>query len=179
MDHPSVEPDEIWILNVEGLEMTADEVIKELQDLTWPPGQPFPLMSNIGARQGIMNWGASSSFSEFLLEMGAGGLGGLEAAGLGAAIRYTYGKFRARSQGDPWEDSISEDVALAQAKARIVEYYSVAEDDLSVQRSETDGVDEIFKFTFIHLDGRTFGAEVGVIRQSPTCMRLWRAAPST
>ncbi|MEV6198793.1 hypothetical protein AB0M64_02325 [Streptomyces sp. NPDC051771] len=177
--HLSAEPEEIWILDVESLEMTSDEVIKELQDLTWRPGAPFPLMSSIRGRQSILNWGASSSLSEFILEMGAGGLGGLEAAGLAAAIRYTYGKFRDRSQGDPWGESIAEEVALAQAKARIVEHYGVAEDALTVRRAETNAVDKRFEFTFSHTDGRSFGAEVGVIKDAPTCMRLWREAPST
>lgn len=179
LDQLDAEPSEVWILNVESLEMTSDEVVKELQDLTSRPGARYPLMSNISARQGILNWGASSSLSQFLLEMGAGGLGSIEAAGIAAAIRYTYGKFRDRSQGDPWGESISEDVALAQAKARIVEHYGVAEDALSVQRAETNAADKRFEFTFAHTDGRSFGAEVGVIKDSPTCMRLWREAPGT
>ncbi|MFJ3580972.1 hypothetical protein ACIPPS_01875 [Streptomyces sp. NPDC090127] len=178
MDHPTSEPDEVWILSVDSFEMATEEVIKELQALTWLPDAEYPLMSHISVRHGITNWGASSTFAEFVLEMGAGGLGGVEAVAVTAAIRSLYGKFRGRSQGDHWGDMIPEDTAAAEAKRRIAAQYEVEAETLTLSRSETDAANKTFDFTFTHSDGRSFGAQVGVLRDSPTCMRIWRQATS-
>ncbi|MCX4819963.1 hypothetical protein OG883_08605 [Streptomyces sp. NBC_01142] len=177
-DQPASEPDEVWILTLDEFQMPAEEVIKELQSLTWLPGAEYPLMSNISTRQGITNWGASSSFSEFILQMGAGGLGGVQAAAVTTGVSALYGKFRDRSRGDHWGDVISEETALAVAKTHIASQYGVAANSLTLLRSETDAANKSFEFAFNHPDGRSFGAEVGVIKDSPTCMRIWRQAAS-
>ncbi|MEU5689539.1 hypothetical protein DEJ48_18795 [Streptomyces venezuelae] len=173
-DHPTSEPDEVWVLSLDSFEMPADDIIKELEALTWLRGAEYPAMSHISSRQGITNWGASSSFMEFVLEMSSNGMGGVTTVVVSEAVKALYSKLRRRSQGDHWGNVISEETAIAVAKQRIASQYDVEGDSLTLSRSETDAANHSFHFTFSHPDGRSFGAEVGILRDAPTCMRIWR-----
>ena len=173
-DHPTSEPDEVWVLSLDSFEMPADDIIKELENLTWLRGAEYPVMSHISSRQGITNWGASSSFMEFVLEMSSNGMGGVTTVVVSEAVKALYSKLRRRSQGDHWGDVISEETAIAVAKQRIATQYDVEGDNLTLSRSETDAANRSFHFIFSHPDGRSFGAEVGILRDAPTCMRIWR-----
>ncbi|WP_327375416.1 hypothetical protein OG393_16545 [Streptomyces sp. NBC_01216] len=173
-EHPTSEPDQVWVLSLDTFQMPADDVIKELEALTWLPGAEYPVMSHISARQGVTNWGASSSFMEFVLEMSSSGLGGVATLAVSAAVKELYSKLRGRSQGDHWGDVISEETAVAVAKQRIASQYGVEGDSLTLSRSETDAANRSFHFAFSHPDGRSFGAEVGILKDAPTCMRIWR-----
>ncbi|MFI1923437.1 hypothetical protein [Streptomyces sp. NPDC020377] len=173
-DHPTSAPDEVWILSLDGFQMPSEDVIKELLSLTHLPGGDYPVMSHIGSRQGITNWGASSSFVEFILEMSSSGLGGVGTVAVAAAIKSRYAKFRDRSRGDHWGDMISEETALELARMRIAAQYDVDRESLRLSRSETDAASQRFEFTFNHPDGRSFGAEIGILRRAPTCTRIWR-----
>ncbi|MEU3952835.1 hypothetical protein AB0F45_11000 [Streptomyces achromogenes] len=173
-DHPTSEPDEVWVLSLDSFEMPADDVIKELEALTWLRGTEYPAMSHISSRQAITNWGASSSFMEFILEMSSNGMGGIATVVVSEAVKALYSKLRERSQGDHWGDAVSEETAIAVAKQRIASQYSVEGDSLTLSRSETDAENRRFHFAFSHPDGRSFGAEVGLLKDAPTCMRIWR-----
>ncbi|WP_128643420.1 hypothetical protein [Streptomyces sp. SS] len=173
-DHPTSAPDEVWILSLDSFQMPADDVIKELEALTWLRGAEYPTMSRISSRQGITNWGASSSFIEFVLEMSSNGAGGVGTVVVAAAVKALYSKFRERSQGDHWGDVVPEETAIAVAKLRIASQYSVESESLTLSRSETDAANRSFTFTFNHPDGGSFGAEVGILKDAPTCMRIWR-----
>ncbi|WP_330297758.1 hypothetical protein [Streptomyces sp. NBC_00503] len=173
-DHPTSEPDEVWVLSLSSFQMSADDVIKELQALTWLRGAEYPAMSQISSRQGITNWGASSSSIEFVLEMSSNGAGGVATVVVSGAVKALYAKFRERSQGDRWGSMVSEETAAAVAKQRIASQYSVEGDSLTLSRSETDAATRSFHFAFSHPDGRSFGAEVGIVKEAPTCMRIWR-----
>ncbi|MFE7515625.1 hypothetical protein ACFU8I_31035 [Streptomyces sp. NPDC057540] len=173
-DHPALDPDEVWIFSLDSFDMPADDVIKELEALTWLRGAQYPAMSQISSRQGITNWGASSSFMEFVLEMSSNGAGGVATVVVSEAVKALYSKLRGRSRGDHWEDVVSEETAIAVAKRRITSQYNVEGDSLTLSRSETDAANRSFHFTFSHPDGRSFGAEVGILKDAPTCMRIWR-----
>ncbi|WP_322870474.1 hypothetical protein [Streptomyces goshikiensis] len=173
-DHPTSEPDEVWVLSLDSFQMPADYVIKELQALTWLRGAACPAMSQISSQQGITNWGASSSSMEFVLAMSSNGAGGVAAVAVAGAVKALYSKLRERSQGDRWGDVVSEETAIAVAKQRIASQYGVEGSNLVPSRSETDAGNRSFQFAFSHPDGRSFGAEVGILKNAPTCMRIWR-----
>ncbi|MEW2312246.1 hypothetical protein AB0918_27045 [Streptomyces sp. NPDC006864] len=174
-DHPGVEPEVSWILPLDALDMSVEETIEQLQALTWSTGEEYPVMSSLHSRYGIHNWGSSSSFAEFILSLSAGGLGSLGATAIDAAVRESFRKLRDRARGDDWGDVISEEDALGVAKSRIASQYNIEAEALSVRRAQTDAVERSHEFEFIHTDGRSFGAVVGIFKDSPTCMRIWRS----
>ncbi|MCI4039898.1 hypothetical protein [Streptomyces sp. TRM75563] len=173
-EHPASEPDEVWILSLDSFQMPADDVIKDLQALTWLPGAEYPAMSHISYRQGIANWGSSSSFMEFILQVSSDGMAGVGTVAVSAAIKKLYSKLRERSQGDHWGDLVPEETAIAVAKQRIASQYSLESESLTLTQSEADVANRSFRFTFSHPDGGSFGAEVGILKDAPTCMRIWR-----
>ncbi|MEF2528323.1 hypothetical protein [Streptomyces sp. CS62] len=177
-DYAGGEPSESWVLTVDGLDMTVDETLRQLQELTWATKGEYPVMSSLRSRQGVHDWGASSAFVEFILDVSASGVGALGAVAFEAAVRDLFSRFRSRSRGDYWGNTISEEDALAVARRRVASQYGVEPEELSVQRAEIDAVDGAHDFRFSHADGRTFGAVVGILRDSPTCMRIWREEPS-
>lgn len=176
-DHPGVEPEVSWILPLDSLDMSVEETIEQLQALTWSTGEDYPVMSSLQSRYGIHNWGSSSSFAEFILSLSAGGLGSLGATAIDAAVRNSFRKLRDRARGDDWGDVISEEDALSVAKSRVASQYNVEAEALIVRRAQTDVVERSHEFEFTHADGRSFGAVVGIFRDSPTCTRIWRAGP--
>ncbi|MEU5329075.1 hypothetical protein [Streptomyces parvus] len=173
-DHPGVEPEVAWILPLDALDMSVEETIEQLQALTWSTGDEVPVMSSLQSRYGIHNWGSSSSFAEFILSLSAGGLGSLGATAIDAAVRESLRKLRDRARGDNWGDVISEEDALDLAKSRIASHYTIEAEALTVRRAQTDAVERSHEFDFVHTDGRSFGAVVGIFKDSPTCMRIWR-----
>ncbi|MFI1782362.1 hypothetical protein [Streptomyces rubiginosohelvolus] len=178
-DHPGVEPEVSWILPLVALDMSVEETIELLQALTWSTGEEYPVMSSLQSRSGIHNWGSSSSFAEFVLSLSAGGLGSLGATAIDSAVRESFRKLRDRARGDDWGDVISEADALSVAKARIASQYSIEAEELTVRRALTDAVERSHEFDFTHTDGRSFGAVVGIFKDSPTCTRIWRSGTDT
>lgn len=176
-EHPGVDPEVSWILPLDALDMSVEETIEQLQALTWSTGEDYPVMSSLQSRYGIHNWGSSSSFAEFILSLSAGGLGSLGATAIDAAVRESFRKLRDRARGDDWGDMISEEDAMNVAKSRIVSQYNVEAEVLTVRKVETDVVERSHEFEFVHADGRSFGAVVGIFKDSPTCMRIWRSGP--
>ncbi|MET3984781.1 hypothetical protein [Streptomyces sp. PvR034] len=177
--YPRGEPETSWVISLDSLGISVEEAMAELQTLTWMAGKQYPVMSSLNSRLGIHNWGASSSFVEFVLDMSAGGLGGLSATAIDTAVRDLFSRFRSRARSDEWGALISEEDALSVARSRISTQYSVAVEDLAVQRAEADASDQSHSFGFSHPDGRSFGAVVGIVKDSPTCMRIWREGPES
>ncbi|MFD6937322.1 hypothetical protein ACFWAP_14390 [Streptomyces goshikiensis] len=101
-DYPGSDPQASWIIALDGLDMSVEDMMRELQELTWATKDDYPVMSSLRSRQGVHNWGASSTFAEFILDMSAGGVGALGAVGFQAAVRDLFGRFRVRSRGDYW-----------------------------------------------------------------------------
>ncbi|MFE2094901.1 hypothetical protein [Streptomyces sp. NPDC059460] len=178
-DYPGTAPEASWILPLDALDMSVEETIEQLQALTWLTGEEHPVMSSLQSRYGVHNWGSSSSFAEFILNMSAGGFGALGATAIDAAVRDTFRKLRDRARGDDWGSVISEEDALSVAKSRIASQYDVEAEELTVRKAQTDAVVRSHEFEFGHADGRAFGAVVGIFKDSPTCMRIWRSGPST
>jgi hypothetical protein len=178
VDRPGGEPETSWIIALDSLAVPVEEVVRELEALTWLAGEEYPAMSIMDSRQGVHNWGASASFAEFVLSIASGGLAGLSATAVDAAARDLFRKFRERADGDDWGNVITEEQAVQVAKSRLAMQYGVAPEELSVWKAETDSVTQAHTFHFRHPDGRTFGAIVGIIKDSPTCMRIWREAAS-
>ncbi|WP_371660968.1 hypothetical protein [Streptomyces sp. NBC_00280] len=176
-DHPGIEPEVSWILPLDALDMSVEETIEQLQALTWLTGEEYPVMSSLQSRYGVHNWGSSSSFAEFVLSLSAGGLGSLGATAIDTAVRGGLRKLRDRARGDDWGNVISEEDALSVAKSRIASQYNVEAEELTVRRSQTDSVERSHEFEFTHADGRSFGAVVGIFKDSPTCTRIWRSGP--
>ncbi|MFD5265263.1 hypothetical protein [Streptomyces sp. NPDC058335] len=178
-DHPSVEPETSWIISLDSLDVPVEDVVSELETLTWLAGDEYPAMSSLRSRQSVFNWGASGSSAEFVLSIASGGLGGLSAMAIDTAVRDVFRKLRERANGDDWGNAISEENASQVARSRIATQYSVPSDELTALRAETDIGQRTHEFLFRHSDGRTFGAVVGLVKDSPTCMRIWREiAPS-
>ncbi|MFF7394555.1 hypothetical protein ACFZAE_39850 [Streptomyces scabiei] len=178
-DHPSGDPETSWIIALDSLAVSVEDVMSELERLTWLAGEEYPAMSSLQSRQGAYNWGASSSFAEFVLSIASGGMGGLSAMAVDAAVRDVFRKLRERANGDDWGNVISEEEASQVAMSRIATQYGVPSEELTVQRAETYATTPAHEFLFRHADGRTFGAVVGIVKDSPTCMRIWREiAPS-
>ncbi|MFD5103611.1 hypothetical protein [Streptomyces albidochromogenes] len=175
-DHPSGDPETSWIIALDSLDLPVEDVMSELQTLTWLAGDEYPAMSSLQSRQGVYNWGASNSFAEFVLSVASGGIGGLSAMAIDAAVRDLFTKLRERANGDDWGSVISEENASQVARSRIATQYGVPSDELTIQRAETDATIRTHEFLFRHTDGRTFGAVVGIVKDSPTCMRIWREA---
>ncbi|MFK4118046.1 hypothetical protein [Streptomyces longwoodensis] len=178
-DHPSGDPETSWIIALESLDFPVDDVMSELEKLTWLAGDEYPAMSSLRSRQGIHNWGASNSFAEFVLSIASGGIGGLSAMVIDTAVRDLFRRLCERANGDDWGDAISEESACQVARSRIATQYSVPSDELTVQRTETDTAQRTHEFLFRHADGRTFGAVVGLVKDAPTCMRIWRVAAAS
>ncbi|MBT2871273.1 hypothetical protein [Streptomyces sp. McG7] len=173
-DHPSDDPETSWIIALDSLDFPIEDVMSELEALAWLAGGEYPVMSNLQSRQGVYNWGSSHSFAEFVLSIASGGIGGLSAMAIDTAVKDLFRKFRERANGDDWGDAISEENASQVARSRIATQYSVLPDELTTQRVETDTAQRTHEFLFRHTDGRTFGAVVGIVKDSPTCMRIWR-----
>ncbi|GAB3952919.1 hypothetical protein [Streptomyces sparsus] len=173
-EHPQSEPETSWIIALDSLDMSVEDTASQLESLTWLSGEQYPVMSSLNSRHGVHNWGASSSFAEFILNVSAGGLGGLGAAAVDAAVRDLFGKFRERSAGDQWGNVISEEDAARVALARISTQYGVPSTELTIHKALTDAANCSHEFSFKHADGRAYGAVVGIVEDSPTCMRLWR-----
>ncbi|MGW6902654.1 hypothetical protein ACWGF2_39695 [Streptomyces sp. NPDC054919] len=177
-DYPGTDPETSWILPLDALDMSVEDTIEQLQALTWLAGEEYPVMSSLQSRYGVHNWGSSSSYAEFILNMSAGGFGSLGATVIDSAVRSTFRKLRDRARGDDWGNMISEDDALGVAKSRIAAQYQVQAEELTVRKAQTDAADQSHEFEFDHADGRSFGAVVGIFKDSPTCMRIWREGPS-
>ncbi|MFJ3911236.1 hypothetical protein [Streptomyces vinaceus] len=178
-EYPGTEPEVSWILSLDSADITVEEAIAELRALAWMAGQKHPTPNSVRSRQGIHDWGGSSSFAEFVLEMSAGGLGGLSATAIDAGVRDVLSRFRGRARSDAWGDLISEEDALRVARSRVATQYSVAAEDLVVERAEANARDQSHSFRFRHTDGRSFGADVGIVKESPSCMKVWREEPGT
>ncbi|MFH9367311.1 hypothetical protein ACH4K8_16685 [Streptomyces anulatus] len=177
-DHPESDPRTSWILSLDALDMTVEDTMGMLESLTWLGGGEYPAMSSLRSRTGVYNWGASSSSSQFVLDLAASGLAGMGVVAIDAGVRAVFRKLRDRARGDDWGGVISEEDALTVAKSRIASQYGVEQDDLAVRRAQTDAVDHSHEFEFDHSDGRSFGAVVGIFKDSPSCTRIWREAPT-
>jgi hypothetical protein len=178
-DHPNDDPETTWIITLDSLDFPVDDVMSELEKLTWLAGDEYPAMSSLQSRQGVYNWGASNSFAEFVLSIASGGMGGLSAIAIDTAVRDLFRKLRERASGDDWGNTVSEENACRVARSRIATQYSVPPDELTTQRTETDTTQRTHEFLFRHADGRTFGAVVGIVKDAPTCMRIWREAATS
>ncbi|MFE8960319.1 hypothetical protein [Streptomyces iakyrus] len=173
-DHPSGDPETSWIIALDSLDLPVEDIMSELEKLTWLAGDEYPAFSSLQSRQGVYNWGASNSFAEFILSVASGGMGGLSAIAIDAAVRDMFRKLRERANGDDWGDVISEENASQVARSRLATQYNVPSDELTTLRAETNTEQRTHEFLFRHSDGRKFGAVVGIVKDSPTCMRIWR-----
>ncbi|MEU8838485.1 hypothetical protein AB0D97_05030 [Streptomyces roseus] len=177
-EYPGMQPDTSWVLSLDSLDIPAEEALGELRTLSriGPTGRPVP--NSLSSRAGEHDWGGSSSSAEFLLELSAGGLGALSATAIDAAVRDVFRRLRARARSDSWGELMTEEQALGAARTRIAAQYGVPADELVVQGAEVDAVEGTHAFTFSHADGRSFGAVVGLLKDAPSCMRVWRKGRS-
>jgi hypothetical protein len=170
-------PDEVWDLDLDHLDMFTEEVIDELDAITWAEGEQAPSHSTVSARTGQHNWGASGSYSEIIMQVSMGTAGGAGATAIAAAVKMVYEKLKSRSQGDSWRRLPSTEEAAGLARSRIHQHYDVAIDKLTVIRSSVDAEAQRYDLEFIHEDGRKFGGTVGAITGMPSCTRVWAEQP--
>lgn len=166
-------PQEVWDLGLTQLDMLTEEIVAEFDAITWAGGSEYPDHSAISAKLGRLEWGASGSFGEFALDVATGSAGGVGAVATVAAIKAMFEKLKGRSQRESWDDVPTEDRAILLTKSRIHRHYGVAEDKLTVVRSDVDTLASRYDLEFLHEDGRKFGATVGAIAGIATCTRIW------
>ncbi|MFI9598257.1 hypothetical protein ACIHCX_00015 [Streptomyces sp. NPDC052043] len=173
VEAPDSDPNEVWDLGFWQLDMFTEEVIAELETIAWAEGNEYPNNYSVGARSGRLNWGASGSFSEIILQVGTGTAAGVGAPAITAAIKSVYQKLKKRAQRESLESAPTIEDAEQLAKARIHEHYHVAMDRLTVIRSEIATESHRYDFEFSSEDGRKFGATVGAIEGISSCTRIW------
>ncbi|KWT61215.1 hypothetical protein ADL21_14645 [Streptomyces albus subsp. albus] len=69
-------PDEVWELQLDHIDMSTEDIIDELDVIPWADGREFPNHSTVSARTSKHNWGASTSFSEIIMQVSTGTAGG-------------------------------------------------------------------------------------------------------
>ncbi|MFF0432389.1 hypothetical protein ACFYU9_09240 [Streptomyces sp. NPDC004327] len=173
VDHPVYYPQEAWDIQLDHLDMYTEEVLEELAIIRWAETSEWPTHSTVSANTTQHNWGASGSFSEIIMQVSTGAMGGVGAAAIAGSIKAIYAKLRARSQGETWSNIPSAEEASRLAKSRLHLHYDVAMDKLTVSRSDIDAEAERYDFNFVHEDGRKFGATVGAAKGIPSCTRVW------
>ncbi|MFC8412422.1 hypothetical protein [Streptomyces coelicoflavus] len=166
-------PDEVWDVVLRHLDMYTEEVLQELKTIAWAENKKFPNHSSISARSGVYDWGASGSFSELLMQVSTGTVGGVGAMAIAGATKLVYEKLKSRSRGEAWSQIPTLERAVELASARIHQHYEVAIDELTVARSDVDMEAQRYDIDFVHADGRRFGATVGAITGMPWCTRIW------
>ncbi|MEU2396877.1 hypothetical protein ABZ764_02640 [Streptomyces pseudogriseolus] len=172
-DDPCCYPDEVWDVSLRHLDMYTEEVLEELKTIAWAENKKYPSHSSISARSGVRDWGSSGSFSELLMQVSTGTVGGAGAMAIAGATKLVYTKLKSRSRGEAWSQVPTLERAVELASARIHQHYEVVIDELTVTRSDVDMEAQRFDIEFVHTDGRRFGATVGAITGMPWCTRIW------
>ncbi|WP_445269026.1 hypothetical protein [Streptomyces sp. DSM 41634] len=180
VEYPTEHPQEAWDLQLDHLDMYVEEVMEELQAIRWAEGSHAPNHCSIQAKSSRHNWGGSSTFSEIVMQVSTGTVGGVGATAIGAAVKIVYERLKARSQGESWDTIPSADEAVRIARSRLHLHYGAESDKLRVTSSEVDAGTQRYDLEFAHEDGRQFGATVGAIDGIPSCTHVWMrgAAPS-
>lgn len=93
-DHPVYYPQEAWDLDLDHLDMCTEEAIDELTALRWAENNEWPNHSVVSAKTMQHEWGASGSFSEILMQISTGAVGGVGAADIGGAIKAACGRLK-------------------------------------------------------------------------------------
>ncbi|WP_406337662.1 hypothetical protein [Streptomyces sp. NBC_00649] len=167
-------PQEVWDLCIDHLDMYTEEILDELGSIAWAEGNQYPNNSSIAATTGQLNWGASGSYSEILMQVSTGTAGGVGATAIAAAIKVAYEKIKSRARvGAVWDNFPSADQAEAVAKSRLHQHYGVMIEKLTVTRSDVNTETRRYELELRHEDGRTFGAVFGAIESMPSCTRIW------
>ncbi|MGA5498191.1 hypothetical protein ACPCSP_27965 [Streptomyces cinereoruber] len=169
VEHPTYYPEEAWDLDLDLLDMVTEEVMEELAAISWAEGKKYPNFNAVSAKTSQLNWGASGSFTEILMQVSVGAAGGAGGTAIHAAIKLVYEKLKSRSQGESWSNIPSADEAARLAKSRLHQHYGVAADKLRVTGSNVDADAERYEIDFVHEDGRKFGAIVGAVKGIPSC----------
>ncbi|MET8577232.1 hypothetical protein [Streptomyces sp. NPDC005012] len=165
-------PHEVWDLRLGQLDMFTEEVIEELDRIAWAEGNEYPNYSAISAKTGKFNWGASSSFSEILMELSTNAGGAVVGGAVILCIKSTYEKLISRARGDVWKSMPSVEEAVGIGKSRLNRHYDVAVEKLTLIRTDVDAEAQCYEFEFTHEDGRKFKAIVGAIKGIPSCTRV-------
>ncbi|MFF2787597.1 hypothetical protein ACFVT6_12630 [Streptomyces sp. NPDC058049] len=178
VDYPTEPPLEAWDLQLDHLDMYVEEVMEELQAVRWAEKGGAPNHCTIEAKSSRHNWGGSGTFSEIVMQVSTGTVGGVGATAIAAAIKIAYERLRDRSQGESWSTIPSADEAVRLARSRLHLHYGADSDKLSVTSSEVDASIQRYDLEFSHEDGRQFGATVGAIDGIPSCTRVWMRGPT-
>ncbi|WP_158709341.1 MULTISPECIES: hypothetical protein [unclassified Streptomyces] len=171
-------PDEVWELELNHLDMFVEEVIDELNTVIWAEERDVPLHSTVSARTGVHNWGASGSFSEVIMQVTTGTAGGIGATAIAAAIKVVFEKLKSRAEQRVWQIRSLEE-AEQLARSGLHRHYQVAVEKLTLVQSAIDAESHRYDLEFAHEDGRKFGAVVGALETTPSCLRLWADGPIT
>lgn len=166
-------PQEVWGICLCDLDLFTEEIVAELDKISWADGNEYPRSRTFSARYGVHEWGASGSFANIAMQLATDAAGGASAVAVVAAIGAVFRKLKSRSQGEMWRTVPTTEEAIRLAKARIKEHYDIAVDNLEVIASEIDAEANRYDLTFAHSDGRKFGATVGAVSGLATCVRVW------
>ncbi|MFJ2820714.1 hypothetical protein ACIO7M_06315 [Streptomyces toxytricini] len=176
MDHLIYYPEAVWTLEVGELDMTGQEIVAELRNITTLHGaREFPAENSISARESSLDWGASSSFGEYILELSISAVGGVGAVALGSALRTAFEKIRSHGHAPTTpRGPVDADEARRLLYSHIALHYGLKETQLTEISHTHSPADGVHEFSFTTDDGFEYGGVIGSPNEPLECTRVWK-----
>ncbi|MEU6392862.1 hypothetical protein [Streptomyces sp. NPDC046939] len=113
-----------------------------------------------------------------IMQVTTGTAGGIGATAITAAIKVVFEKLKNSAEQGDWPQVQTLDEAEQLARSGLHRHYQVAVEKLNLVRSGIDAESHRYDLEFVHEDGRKFGAVVGALESTPSCLRLWADDPA-
>lgn len=164
-------PIESWSIWLEGIAIPTDEVREELIKLAWPESRSFPHHYRLRNEESIINWGTSGSGGISVISVSYDMAIGLGAAGVAAAVSYTFNRLRRRAAG---EIRCISDIASASeiVANEVSSVFRIDREEVTILSVRHDATTSTYQVVLNDATGQQYVGEVGLAGVAQSVVRV-------
>ncbi|MFG2825516.1 hypothetical protein ACGFX4_39580 [Kitasatospora sp. NPDC048365] len=171
--HVRYYPREAWTLRIFDAEVDSDTIREELSKVASLDGSlACPVANSFKAVERRTDWGASSTFAEYMIEVSQGILSNGGSAVVGAAVTMAFNRIKKRTGAQDSRASLTMEGAADLVRRDIERLYDEPTNSLTITASSFTAETNVYEFTLTGTAG-TYRGTVGELEEQPACTHVW------